>query len=175
MRRLGPRRGRQRERARGFWGAQTGPSPTDRAKAGTKRHVATDAGGVPLAAVVTPANRNDVTQLLPLVDAIPKIRGVAGAPLTRPPEVVADRGYDSDPHRMTLSGRGIRPTIARRNTPHGSGLGVVRWVVERTLSWLHQARRLRVRYDRRADVHEAFVKLRCGMICFGLLQSEAFC
>jgi transposase len=128
-----------------------------------------------VAAVVTAANRNDVTQLIPLVDAIPPIRGAVGAPLTKPKEVIADRGYDSDPLRMTLSGRGIRPTAARRNTGHGSGLGVLRWVVERTLSWLHQARRLRVRYDRTAAIHEAFVKLRCGVICFSLPQSEAFC
>ena len=128
-----------------------------------------------MAAIVTAANRNDVTQLLPLIDAIPPIRGVAGAPLTRPPEVIADRGYDSDPHRQQLSGQGIRPTIARRNTGHGSGLGVFRWVIERTLSWLHQARRLRVRYEKTAAIHEAFVKLRCGMICFSLLYSEAFC
>lgn len=129
---------------------------------------------MPLAATVTAANRHDVTQLLPLIEAIPKIRGRAGAPLSRPPEVVADRGYDSDAHRMTLSGKGIRTAIARRRTPHGSGLGRVRWVVERTLSWLHQARRLRVRYERRADLHEAFVKLRCATICWSLLHS-AFC
>ena len=115
-----------------------------------------------------------MTQLLPLIEAIPPVRGVPGAPLTKPAEVVADRGYDSDPHRMKLSGRGIRTYIARRGRPHGSGLGILRWVVERTLSWLHQARRLRVRYERRADLHEAFVKLRCGMICWSLLHS-AFC
>ena len=34
-----------------------------------------------------------------------------------------------------------------------------RWVVERTLSWLHQFRRLRIRYERRADIHEAFLTL----------------
>ena len=116
-----------------------------------------------------------MTQLLPLIEAIPPIKGQVGAPLSKPAQVIGDRGYDSDPHRMKLSGKGIRPTIARRGTDHGSGLGIFRWVVERTLAWLHQARRLRVRYDRTAAIHEAFVKLRCGMICFGLLYSEAFC
>jgi len=175
VRRLGERRGRQLVGPGGFWGAHTGPNPTDRAKKGTKHHLVTDAGGVPLAAVVTAANRHDVTQLLPLIEAIPKITGAAGAPLGKPAEVVADRRYDSDAHRMKLGARGIRTSIARRNTPHGSGLGVVRWVVERALSWLHQARRLRVRYEKRADLHEAFVKLRCGMICWSLVHSEAFC
>ena len=55
----------------------------------------TDAGGVPLAVRVTAANRHDVTQLIPLIDAIPPVRGERGAPLTKPPEVIGDRGYDS--------------------------------------------------------------------------------
>lgn len=71
---------------------------------------------------------------------------------------------------MTLSGRGIRPVLARRNTAHGSGLGVYRWVVERSLSWMHQARRLRVRYEKRDDMHEAFMAARCAMICWSLLH-----
>jgi transposase len=115
-----------------------------------------------------------VTQLLPLIEAIPPIKGEVGAPLTKPAEVIGDRGYDSDSHRMGLSVKGIRATLARRRTEHGSGLGIFRWVVERALSWLHQARRLRVRYERRLDLHQALVKLRCGMICWSLLHS-AFC
>ena len=54
-----------------------------------------------------------------------------------------------------------------------AGLGVHRWVVERTLGWLHQFRRLRVRYERRADIHEAFLSLGCSIICFRRLTS--FC
>jgi transposase len=174
MRRLESRGRGQLVGAGGFWGEQTGANPTDRAKKGSKHHLVTDAGGVPLAATLTAANRHDVTQLLPLIEAIPPIRGRVGAPLSKPPEVIGDRGYDSNPHRMSLSGKGIRPTLARRRTGHGSGLGIFRWVVERSLSWLHQARRLRVRYEKRADLHEALVKLRCGMICWSLLHS-AFC
>ena len=50
-----------------------------------------------------------------------------------------------------LSRRGIGPVIAERNTEHGSGLGIFRWVVERTIRWLPQFRRLRIRYKHRAD------------------------
>ena len=64
---------------------------------------------------------------------------------------------------------GIEPVLAKRGTGHGSGLGVFRWVVERSLSWLHQFRRLRVRYERRADIHEAFVSLACCLICWSFL------
>lgn len=123
---------------------------------------------MPLAAKVTGANRHDVTQLIPLIDAIPPIRGKVGAPLRKPKEAAADRAYDSDPHREELADRRISSKLARRKTPHGSGLGTVRWVVERTISWLHQARRLKVKYERRADTHEAFVKLRMSVICWSL-------
>ena len=57
---------------------------------------------------------------------------------------------------MILSGRGIAPAIARRGDPHGSGLGVLRYVVEQTIALLHQFRRLRNRFDKRADIHETF-------------------
>jgi transposase len=115
--------------------------------------------------MLTAGNRHDVTQLIALVDAIPPIAGKVGRPIQRPQAVLADRAYDSDPHREKLAQRGIVPIIARRNTEHGSGLGVFRWVVERTISWLHQYRRLRIRYERRADIHTAFLTLGCIMIC----------
>jgi transposase len=114
-----------------------------------------------------------VTQLLPLVEAIPPVRGKRGRPRRRPKTLIADRGYDSQRHRQALRARGIRPIIAKRNTDHGSRLGSERWVVERTLSWLHQYRRLRIRYERRADVHEAFLTVACSLICFR--QLKAFC
>jgi len=49
--------------------------------------------------------------------------------------------------------------IAKRRTEHGSGLGKYRWVVERSHAWLHHFRRLRTRFERRADIHGAFLKL----------------
>ncbi len=118
---------------------------------------------------LTGANHHDVTQLLPLVEAIPPVAGRPGRPRRRPARLYGDRAYDSHRHRMLLWIRGIEPMLARRNAAHGSGLGKHRWVVERTLSWLHQFRRLRVRYERRADLHEAFLKLGCVMICWNTL------
>jgi transposase len=127
---------------------------------------------VPLATILTGANRHDVTQLIPLIDAIGSIGGKVGAPLRRPEEVMADRGYDSDPHRMQLSARGIATAIARRNTEHGSGLGIFRYVVEQTIALLHQFRRLRTRFDKRDDIHQAFMTLGCAMICWRRLHSS---
>jgi transposase len=112
--------------------------------------------------------------LIPLVDAIPPIAGKVGRPVNRPQKVFADRAYDSEPHRNQLAQRGIEPVIAERYTEHGSGLGICRWVVERTISWLHQFRRLRIRYERRADIHMAFLKIGCIVICHRYLTSS-FC
>jgi transposase len=73
-----------------------------------------------------------------------------------------------------LRQRGIQPILAKRNTEHGSGLRVFRWVVERTNSRLHQFRRLRVRFERRADIHRAFLTLGCTVICSRYLLNP-FC
>jgi transposase len=62
--------------------------------------------------------------------------------------------------------------LAKRNTEHGSGLGRWRWVVERTFAWLNQFRRLRVRYEKRADIHEAFLSVGCALICWRFLQAD---
>lgn len=158
-----------------FGGLKIGPSPVDRRKAGSKHHLITDAGGIPLACTLTGANRHDVTQLLALVERIPSVRGKRGRPRRRPGALVGDRGYDSDRYREALRARGISPRIARRQTAHGSGLGKERWVVERTLSWLHQHRRLRIRYERRPDIHEALISLACSLICFSSLERSSFC
>jgi transposase len=128
--------------------------------------------GTPLVAKVTKANEDDRKQLIPMVDAVPPVGGRVGAPKRKPKYLLADRGYDSHPHRQQLRGRKIEPVIARRNTAHGSGLGKFRWVVERTISWLHQFRRLRSRWEREPKIHEAFLKLGCAMICFRLLAPE---
>ena len=134
----------------------------------------TDACGVPLALTLTGANRNDITQLLALLDAIPPVRGKVGRPRRRPERVQGDRAYDSNGHRKKLRARGILPILARRRVPHGSGLGVTRWVVERTIAWLHQYKRLRIRYERLPEIHEAFFTLGCAMICWHALK-KSFC
>ncbi len=99
------------------------------------------------------------------------MRGKVGRPRRRPDRVCADRDYDA--RRRELRQRGITPEIARRNTEHGSGLGRERWVVERTFAWLHQFKRLLVRYDRRADIHEAFLALGCCIVCYRRLRNTS--
>ena len=111
-----------------------------------------------------------MTQLLPLVDGIPPLGGRPGRPLRKPGVVQGARAYDSQPHRDQLEQRGIGTQLARRWRPHGSGLGRTRWVVERTLAWLHRNRRLNLRYERRPCVHEAFLTLACALVCWNFLK-----
>jgi hypothetical protein len=73
-----------------------------------------------------------------------------------------------------LRRRGIEPVLARRNTAHGSGLGVFRWVVERTLSWLHGFRKLRLVTEKNLDMQYALLDLATAVICWRILQGS-FC
>ena len=123
---------------------------------------------------LTAANVNEVTQLQAMVEAIPAIKGKRGRPRRRPEIVQGDRGYSSDEHRRWLRAHHIRPLLAKVGTPHGSGLGKTRWVVERTLAWLHHFRRLRIRWERRDDIHYAFLVIGAALIAFNFLQ-KGFC
>ena len=125
---------------------------------------------MPLKVALTGGHRNDVTQLLPLVDGIGPVKGKRGRPRQRPERVIADRGYDHDKYRRELWARGVKPVIARRSTAHGSGLGRERWVVERSFAWLHNFRRLRVRWERDPELHLAFLHLGCAVICQRMLR-----
>ena len=93
-------------------GEKTGPNPVDRGKKGSKHHVLTDANGLPMAATLTGANRHDVTQLLPLVDAVPPVTGKPGRPRQRFEAVQGDRAYHSQEHRQALRERGSQPVLA---------------------------------------------------------------
>src|SRR4051812_24040661 len=97
------------------------------------------------------------------------LSGDTGRPRRRPDRMQGDRGYDSEPHRQGLRELGVEPVLAERGTENGSGLGVFRWVVERTLSWWHQNRRLRIRSERRDDIHQAFLTIGCIKICAAFL------
>jgi transposase len=152
-------------------GEDTGPNPTDRGKFGSKHHVMTDAQGIPLSATTTAANVNEVTQILPVLLDMPPVGGKPGPKHELPDRLQGDRGYDSEPVRTLLRWLGITPVLAARNTENGSGLGVYRWFVERTISWLHSFGRLRRRLDRRTDIQEAFLELGCSIICLRFLMA----
>ncbi len=109
------------------------------------------------------------------IDAIPALKGRRGRPRKRPAKLHADKGYDYPRCRQALRKRGIVPRIARRGVESKDRLGRHRWVVERTLSWLNRYRRLRIRYERRDDIHQAFLSLGCALICWNTVQRTEFC
>jgi len=133
-----------------------------------------DRTGIPLAALLTAANRHDSVVFEELLDAIPPIRQANKRRRKRPAKLHADKGYDIPRCRQALRRRHIRVRIARKGIDSSARLGRHRWVVERTLAWLNRFRRLTVRYERRADIHQAFLTLGCCLICFKTLQ-QGFC
>jgi transposase len=147
-----------------------GPNPTDRGKAGTKRHLVTDRAGTPLAFCLTGANRHESVVFEELIDAVPPIRQPDGRRRKRPAKLHADKAYDIPRCRRALTRRRIKVRIARKGVESSERLGRHRWVVERTLAWLGRYRRLTIRYERRADIHHAFVSLGCSLICFKALS-----
>ena len=126
--------------------------------------------GLPLTVRLTAANRPDGSVLTALLDGIKPIKRPRGRPRKRPDKLHADKAYDYPRCRRACRRRGIVPRIARRGIESSERLGRHRWVVERTLSWIARCRRLIVRYERRDDVHLAFLVLACAAICFRFLQ-----
>ena len=129
-----------------------------------------DRNGLPLATLLTGANRHESVVFEQLLDAIPLIKQANGRRRKRPAKLHADKGYDYRHCRQALTRRHIKVRIARRGIDSSERLGCHRWVVERTLAWLNQFRRLRVRDERRADIHQAFLTLGCALICWRALQ-----
>src|SRR5262249_12511596 len=110
----------------------SGKNPTDPGRPGVRQHILVDADAVPLTGAATPANARGIKEWLPLVCGCGPL-DENDEPRRLPDKVYGDRAYDSQPHREALGQRGIEPELAKRNTEHGSGLGVFRWVVERTI------------------------------------------
>ena len=138
-----------------------------------------DATGVPLAARLSAANVHDVQLLEAVLDAIPPIHRRRGRPRGRPANLHADKGYDYHRAHAALRRRGIMSRIAHKGIHSSARLGRHRWAGalwagERTVAWLNQMKRLIIPYERRADIHEAFLTLGCSLICWKYLQ-HTFC
>ena len=107
------------------------------------------------------------------LDAVPPLKGKRGRPRRRPDKLHADKAYDNRRCRTGRRQRHIASRIARRGIDSSERLGRHRWVVERTIAWLHRYRRLAVRYEHRADIHQAFLTIGCSLVC--LNQLHRFC
>ena len=128
----------------------------------------TDATGLPLAILHTGANVPDSRMALPLIDALPAVKHSDGRRRKlRPIVLLADKAYDATASvRHPLRKRGIVPLIPRRGDPTPWPFARFRACVESPFAWLNHQRRLRVRYEKRDDIHEAFLTLACGLTCW---------
>lgn len=101
--------------------------------------------------------------MLDSIEPIKQPRGRRGRRRKRPKKLHADKAYDA---------RRCREALRRRGIQSSERLGRYRWVAERTLVWLNRYRRLTIRYERREDIHLAFLHLGCALICLGYLSSR---
>ena len=107
-----------------------------------------DAQGIPLMLKVTAANVHDSVPAIDMLDAIPPIKGRSGRRRKRPDRFQGDRAYGSRKNKKSCTQRKVKPELASLRTPHGSGLGKTRWVIERTQAWYSVFRRLKVCYEK---------------------------
>lgn len=105
---------------------------------------------------------------------MPRVKQRYGYRRKRPEKVHADKGYDVPRCRRFLAGRGIGVRIARRTFESSQRLGRHRWVVERSLAWLARYRTLTIRYERKPEIHVAFLTLACSLVCLGKITGTRF-
>lgn len=126
-----------------------------------------EAEGVPLVVQTTPANVPDQNQLPKLLKARPAVQGPRGRPRRNPEALVGDRAYGTKAMIKLVRGMGIESVLAERtSTTHGSGLGKIRYVIERSLACFSHFRRLRLCYERTGEHFQAFHELgACLLVC----------
>jgi Transposase DDE domain len=112
----------------------------------------------------------DEQPFIALLDALPPTRSKSGRLRRKPGAVVGDRGYGFKWIIAQVLQRKIRSLLAPRGSPHGSGLGKIRYVIERTISWVSSFRRIAHCYERTAAHWQAFNELACCMICANKLR-----
>jgi putative transposase len=147
-------------------GDKTGRNPTDRGKRGVKRSMLTDGRGVPLAAVIDGANRNDHKLMRQTIEAIP-IERPQPTP-EQPQNLCLDKGYDYNEPRalaeevsFTLHLRTRGEEIAAKRHARAKAR---RWVVERTHSWLNRFRAVLIRWSKKPANYLGLLHLACGII-----------
>ena len=124
-----------------------------------------------LAVTLTGGNRHDVTSGC-RCSTRSRRSGVCGDGLAASRATCMPTGATTSTSTAACCGSAASPMIARRGVAHGSGFGKVRWVVERSFAWLHQFKRLRIRYERRADLHQGLLELACSLICLRRLRTS---
>lgn len=127
---------------------------------GSKVHLMTDAGGLPVACVLTQGNRNECPVFDELLDQAVRNCG------RLPDRLAADRGYSADRLRSRLGGLGVGCVIPYRRTEHAVDRRPVdadaykgRNVIERCVGRLERMRRIGTRYDKLAANYAAMLTM----------------
>jgi len=135
--------------------------------------VLTEADGVPLVVQTTPANVPDQEQLPALLEARPAVQGPRGRPRRNPEAIIGDRAYGTKEMIAWVESQRIDSLLApRADDTHGSGLGVLRYVVERTLACFSHFRRLRLCYERWGKHFQAFHDLAAALLVCSRIKSR---
>jgi transposase len=132
-------------------GQKAGRNPVDRGKQGIKRSTVVDAKGIPLGAVVAPANRHDCPLLDETLDTLEAL-----GELPEQMSVYLSRGYDSRSTKEKLEDRGLLAMISEKGKP-APLQATKRWVVERTSSWHNAHKKLVWCTERREQVIDFWV------------------
>ena len=158
-----------------YGGEATGPSPVDRAKPGSKHHVITDASGIPLAASVTAANVNDITQLAPLFNAIPPVAGQVGHPRKKPDAVAGGPGLRlrAAPPGAAADGRRAGPAREGDRRPERAGRDPLAGGADAGLGSTRTGGSASATSGG-TDIHQAFLTLACIKMCASALLA-GFC
>jgi putative transposase len=146
-------------------GKKTGKNPTDRGKLGVKRSVLTDARGVPLGIAIDGANTHDQKLLRATLRSIPISRPQSKGRCKQ--HLCLDKGYFGKAVERLARRYGYVPHIPPRGAepkPRRPGQRARRWVVEGSHSWANRARRLLVRWEKKADNYLGFVHLQFAYI-----------
>lgn len=133
----------------------------------------TDANGVPLVVVTTPANVPDQRPVESMLRAMPTVKGPRGRPRHKPHAIIGDRAYGTGQLIACVRRLGIRSLLAPRSQrpQHGSGLGKRRYVVERTLACFSHYRRLRLCYERVGMQFQAFHDLTACLLVYTRIKT----
>jgi transposase len=126
-----------------------------------------DARGVPLSIIVTAANRHDITQLVPTLDAVVAPRPAVHAGIRQ--HLCADAGFVGQQARQDMIERDYTPHVRPRGEERKAkvqGKRARRWVVEVAHSWFTRFRKLLVRYEKTDRSYMALNMLAAAIIAF---------
>ncbi len=141
---------------------------------GIKLCAITENHGLPIAALISPANIHDSKLYLPTILEF-KIKLDVGRPITRPKMINADKAYDSKEIRDYNRNRGIISNIPvnkrnRKNPKIGRPFRLnkeeyaCRNVVERFFSWIEAFKKIYPRHERLEQSYLGLVLLACSLM-----------